>query len=272
MKYSKNSAAEIIVLLAHYNDTERLKKAVLSIKEPIPVDLLIIDDGSSLKPNESELKSLYNGGNLTLVLLEKNMGSEIARNHGLKIISELNYKYIGAMDSDDLNKEKRFYKQFQYLEQNDSVKLLGAWCDCIDNEGNFLYTQKYPTSYKEIRKKMYINSMFAHATLLFRSDILKTIGFYPEKNKWAEDYAFAFNACRKFQVENYPEALIFYTINENGISSMHRKGQVLSRIRIIKEHFYFGFYPIYGLIRNLPLLFFSREFMSKIKQILRKIG
>jgi GT2 family glycosyltransferase len=270
MDFTSSSGAKIIVLLAHYNDNLRLKNAILSIKEPIPVDVLIVDDGSTIKPDEEELQALYKGGKIMVEILKKNIGSEKARNHGLEIITALSYKYIGAMDSDDLNKENRFYKQFKYLEENDDVKLLGSWCDCIDSKGNFLYTQKYPIHYNEIKRKMYINSMFAHATLLFHSEILKTIGFYPEKYKWAEDYALAFNATRKFKVENYPEVLIYYTINEKGISSMHRRAQVISRLRIIKDNFYFGFYPIYGLLRNLLLVFISRDFLTNLKKLLKK--
>ncbi len=266
-----SNESKIIVLLAHYNDNFRLSKAIESIKEPIPIDLLIVDDGSEIKPNEKELQKAYsNSGKITVLLLERNMGSEKARNIGLEWISKLNYKYIAAMDSDDLNKENRFFKQFSYLEQNESIKFLGSWCDCIDSKGNFLYTQKYPVSDSEIKKKMYINSMFAHATIFFRAEILKTIGFYPEGYKWAEDYALAFKATKKFKVENYPEALIYYTINEKGISSMNRKAQVISRLRIILHNFYFGFYPIYGLVRNLPLIFVSREFMTSIKKVLKR--
>lgn len=270
MNTAPGSKARIIVLMAHYNDNERLKKAILSVQEPIPVDILIVDDGSRIRPDETELQGLYKGGKLTVSLLEQNMGSEKARNHGLSLITKMDYEFIGAMDSDDMNKNERFHKQVSYLDAHPDTVLLGSWCDCIDTKGNFLYTQKYPTTYDEIKKKMYINSMFAHATLVFRTEILKTIGFYPEQYKWAEDYALAFNATRKFKTENYGEALIFYTINENGISSMHRQGQVVSRLRIISSHFYFGFYPIYGLLRNFPLLFVSREFMTKIKKLIKR--
>ncbi len=270
MNQPTSTESQIIVLLAHYNDNDRLKKAILSVDENIPVDILVVDDGSKIRPNQQELQNIYKGGKLIVELLEKNVGSEKARNHGLGMISQWSYKYFAAMDSDDLNKKNRFTKQFEYLENHPEVMLLGSWCDCIDTKGKFLYTLKYPQHDHEIRKKMYINSMFAHATLFFNSEVLKTVGFYPEANKWAEDYAYAFKIMRKYKVENYPESLIYYTINENGISSTRRRGQVISRLRIIMDNFYFGFYPIYGLIRNLPLIFVSRGLLDTIKRILKK--
>lgn len=263
-------SANIIVLMSHYNDNERLIKSLESFKETIPVDLLIIDDGSTITPKEEELQQVFTVGKVTVVRMEKNSGCGKARNRGLEIISKSDYKYVGTMDSDDLNKENRFTKQFNYLENNEDVKLIGSWCDCINGKGEFLFTERYPVSYPEIKKKMYLNSMVAHPTMLFKRDILKTIGFFPEKYKIAEDYAFVFKVSKNFKIENYPEALIFYTINEKGYSSKFRKQQVKDRIRIIKDNFYFGFYPIYGLIRNIPLLFMSRNFLTFIKKQLGK--
>lgn len=265
-----SESARVIVLLAHYNDNERLKKAIESIREDVPVDVLIVDDGSNIRPDETELKALLKKGKLTLSVLEQNQGSEMARNHGMRIIDKLDYEFIAAMDSDDLNKPGRFAKQIAYLDKNKDVMLLGSWADCIDVDGNFLYTHKYPTSDREIRKKMYFNSMFVHASLMFRKEILKTTGFYPEQYKWAEDYALAFKAMRHFKIENYPEALICYRVHVAGISTMYRRAQVVSRIRIIRDNFYFGFYPIFGLIRNIPLLFISRETLTPIKKFLRR--
>jgi GT2 family glycosyltransferase len=269
MTSSKKSESNIVVLLAHFNDNERLEKAILSIKETIPVDVFIVDDGSKIKPNEIELQKIYNGGKLKVLLLDKNYGLKKVRNFGLKEILKKNYKYIAILDSDDLNKENRFQKQFNYLENNKTVSLIGSWCDYINKNGDYLYTEKFPTSDLQIKKKIYLNSMFVHSTIFFRTCILKEIGLYPEKY-FNEDYAFLFKITRNYKVENYPESLIYYLINEEGHSSNNRKKQVLSRLKIIIDNFYIGFYPIYGLIRNIPLLFMSRNFLTYVKKNLFK--
>ena len=268
----KSVDCDIIVLMSHYNDNDRLIKCLSSFKEEIAVDILIVDDGSRIKPSEEELQHYFKAGKVNLVQMKQNSGCGKARNHGLEIISQLDYKYIGTMDSDDLNKENRFTKQYRYLEENKDVKLLGSWCDCIDENGTFLFTQKYPVSYKSIKNKMFLNSMVAHPTMLFHSSILNEIGFFQEKYKIAEDYAFVFKASKHFKIENYPEALIYYTINNKGYSSVFRKRQVKDRIQIIKDNFYFGFYPIYGLLRNIPLLFISRNLLTSIKKIKGSFG
>lgn len=267
----KSIDCNVIVLLAHFNDNERLKKAIQSVDEPFPIDILIIDDGSLLRPNLSELQTIYgNRGNLKIEFLEKNQGVGKVRNIGLNLIESLDYKYVGVMDSDDFNKPNRFLKQLNYLDQNPDVKLIGSWSECVDENGNFLFIQKHHSTYERIKKKMYLNSMFIHASVVFRKDILSYVGEYPEKYKkgGVEDYAFLFKIVKKFKAVNLPEPLIYYTINSKGISSKQRHWQVYNRIRVIYNNFYFGFYPIYGLVRNIPLLIVPRNLLTYVKKLI----
>ena len=74
MNFSPDVESKIIVLLAHYNDNERLKKALQSINETIPVDVLVVDDGSKIRPNQEELQDLYKGGNSFLSFWKKMLG------------------------------------------------------------------------------------------------------------------------------------------------------------------------------------------------------
>lgn len=262
--------AEIIVVIAHYNDAERLKSAITSIKEPIPVDILIIDDGSKFPPNEKELKEVYNGkGTLSVKYMPINQGVGKVRNLGNEIVKDLDYEFIGVMDSDDLNLPNRFYKQISFFRSNPDVYLLGSWCDCVDRDGNYLYSIKHSTEDKEIKKKMYLNSNFVHPTVVFRKIILETIPYYPEKYRkgGVEDYGFLFQVTRKFKVANYPESLILYTIHNSSISSKQRHWQVYNRLRVIIDNFYFGVYPIVGILRNLPLLFMPRGILVRIKKL-----
>lgn len=268
---NQSIGCNIIVLMSHYNDNDRLIKCLSSFKEEIPVDILIVDDGSIIKPNEEELQKYFKVGKVNVVQMAENSGCGRARNFGLEIITQLDYKYIGTMDSDDLNKENRYTKQFNYLKEHPDVKLLGSWCDCIDENGNFLFTQKYPVSYDVIKNKMFLNSMVAHPSMLFHTSILKTIGFFNVKYEIAEDYAFVFEASKHFKIENYPEALIYYTINNKAVSAIKRKRQVKDRIMIIRDNFHFGFYPIYGILRNIPLLFIPRSILTKLKRGLREV-
>jgi len=259
--------AEIIVLIAHYNDNERLQRAIASIDEPFPVDVMVVDDGSKIRPNVGELQSKLKSGTVFLEKLPQNVGLYAALNHGLNIIESMSYSYVARLDSDDRNKPNRLAKQKEFLEKHPEISFIGSWIDCVDVNNNFLYQVKYPIHHDVIKRKVYVNSMFAHPTFFYKASILKEIK-YP-KLEHAEDYGFVFEVLKKHKVANIPEALLYYSISENAISSKYRKEQVEYRIRVIKSNFYWGFYPIYGILRNYPLLFISRETMEKIKKLLR---
>jgi len=259
--------AEIIVLLPHYNDNEGLKNAINSIAEPFAVDVLIIDDGSDIKPNEQELKKIYGDrGNLEVKYESQNLKVGKIRNLGLKMILQTNYKYIAHMDSDDTNKPHRFAKQLDYLRTNKDISFLGTWGDCYDENGRFLFTLKHSISDKNIRKKMYLNAMFINASILYKREVIEGIKNYPDKNIAGDDHHFSFLVLKNFKVGNYPEALVNINIRQQSISSKQRFRQVLERIKVIYENFYFGFYPIWGLLRNYILLFMPRSFGLKIRK------
>lgn len=259
----------LVVLIPHYNSSRALEETIGSISESFPIDVLIIDDGSSKKPILEKLNAVYqNAGKIHIEFLPHNQGIEKALNYGLKIIEKApGYKYIGRLDSGDFCVTNKFKKQVDYLEKNPDVYLLGTWGNIIDEFSNHLYYLKHPVGYEEIQKKMYINSCFIHPSVVFRKEVLRTVGCYPENYKSAEDYAYFFNIMKRYKVENLPEVLLNYVISENSISSIKRKEQIKNRIKIIRNHFYFGLYPIWGIIRNVLLLFTSRNFIVRIRQM-----
>lgn len=262
---------KLIVLIPHYNNFQQLIESIKSIDESINVDLLIVDDGSTKEiPIKSEIEKNYKNGKVFLDYLNKNQGIEHALNRGLYLIENMGYQYIGRLDCGDYCMKNRFLKQISYLERNKDTHLLGSWVNMIDSSGRKLFVLKHPVTYKEIKRNMYLNSMFVHPSVVYRANILKVIGYYPTNFKAAEDYAFFFKIVKKFKAENLAEPLLNYVIDENSISSTRRRLQVRNRIRVILSNYYFGIYPTYGLIRNALLFFMSRGTATKIKSILKK--
>jgi glycosyltransferase involved in cell wall biosynthesis len=263
--------AELILLICHFDNREGLIASIKSIDEVFPVDILIVDDGSSSKPNLTELKSIYNHGEIYLEILSQNQGVGKATNIGLEKILEWGYKFTGRLDCGDLVHKNKFQKQFLYLKENPDVKMLGTWVNMVDTQGKVLFVLKHPVSYPEIQKYIYLNSTFVNSSTIFYTEILKTVGLFPEKyRRNGEDYAFFFNVVEKFNSENLPEVLLDYEINPNSLSTKGRKDQVRARINIIKDHFHLGIYPVYGLLRSFVLLYMSRNATIFLKKRLFK--
>ncbi len=261
----------LIVLIPHFNNPDGLMHTIMSIEEPFDVDVMVVDDGSNVKPNEPGLKKNYKNGTLHFEYLTENKGIGHALNHGLRKIQEMDYKWVGRLDSGDLNKKDKYKKQFDYLKKHPNIKLLGTWANMVDEKGNLLFVLKHPVSHDEIEKKMYINNRFIHPTVIFSTEIFDKVGFYPEKYaKAAQDYAYFFQVMKHFEVGNLPDALLNYSMDENSISTKKRKLQVKNRINIIWDNFYLGLYPIYGLIINPLLLILSRETTTKLKRTFQR--
>lgn len=261
--------SDVILLLPHYNNLEGLKRSIRSVNvEYKLVDLLIIDDGSKEILNRVELETLYKG-KLFVILNNENRGIEHVLNDGIGFAIENNYKYIARLDCGDIVVNERFEKQYKFLEDNKDIAMVGSHVECVDTEGNYLYKLCMPLDNNTIKKKMFLNAMLIHPTIFFRTSVVLKEGGYPVEYKSAEDYAFFFKLLKKYDFANLNEFLVQIEINDKGISAIHRKRQVKNRIKLIKENFYFGIYPLYGLIRSYILLFLPKEVILKIKKYVK---
>lgn len=259
--------ANIAVLIPHYNAFDRLIRSIRSIDEIIEVDLVIVDDGSDVQLKKEDF-NFYQSGNVEVINLFENQGIEHALNTGLKAIQQRDYTYIARLDCGDTCIKDRFAKQLDFLNKNQEVELIGTWVNIVDENGKLLYELKHPIEHENISKKMFLNTMFVHPSVCFRANLVEKIGYYPLKYPAAEDYAFFFNIVSKYRTANLPDILLNYELNQQSISTKKRKVQVKSRIKVIKKHFYFGIYPLYGLLRNLILLMVSRKLTTNLKRII----
>ena len=261
---------KVIVLIPHYNNIEGLAKSISSIGKGENVDVLIVDDGSIDKVEESEIRSNFKAnGVLFFYYLEENKGIEYALNKGLEIILKKEYMFTARLDCGDICVFNRFKIQETFLEMHNEIVLVGSDVNFIDNKGKVLYNLKTPKDDVDIKKKMYINAMHIHPTIMFRNKILKSIGLYPIEYKAAEDFAFFFKIIQKYKVANINSNLVNCELNPNGISSVKRKLQAKNRIKIILKYFYFGMYPIYGLIRSVVLYVLPLKVLIFLKRLIK---
>ena len=198
--------------------------------------------------------------------MPKNKGIEYALNLGLQLAKNKLYRFIARLDCGDLCVPKRFQTQRDFLERHQKIGMVGSNVSFLDIKGVHQYDLRLPTADSEIRKKMYLNAMFIHPTIMLKGEVLKTVGKYPTQYKAAEDYAFFFEILKEFEVANIDEILVLCELNPKGISMTRRRSQIISRIKIILKHFYFGYFPIIGLMRNLFLLVLPYRVVLTLKR------
>ena len=261
---------KLVLLIPHYDNPKGLLVSLASIGCNENLDVLIVDDGSNNKFDEIEVKKAFQAtGNIFFIYLQQNSGIEIALNKGLEYIIKNKYTYTARLDSGDVCLGDRFQLQKDFLEEVTSISLVGSNVNFVDTNGAYLYTVKVPEKDELIRKKMYVNAMHIHPSIMFRNSIFPKINLYPTAYQAAEDYAFFFNVMNSFKVANINKVLVQCEINPKGISTLMRKKQAKNRIKIILNNFYFGLYPIYGLLRSLLLYITPLSILIKIKKIVK---
>jgi glycosyltransferase involved in cell wall biosynthesis len=260
---------KVALLIPHYNDREGLLKSVVSVVEDVLVDLFVVDDGSLDVPPQGEIRAAFKpAGNVCLIRLAENGGIEAALNAGLREIVGRGYEYVARLDAGDVCLPNRLQKQSDFLDANPAVALVGSWAEFVDEAGKQLFVLRHPCDPAVIKKRMYLNNMFVHPSVMFRSSAVREIGFYPLGYAAIEDYAYFFEFTKRYLTSNVPLVLIKYEVSSKAISTTMRRQQVMSRIKLILRNFYFGWYPIYGLARNLVLLFVPRSLATNVKKIL----
>lgn len=256
---------ETVILIPHYNDVEGLKKSIRSVADcGFDADVLVVDDGSSVKPSADEMIAIYKQTRIIYSL--SNRGIESAMNIGLKeIISVNRYKYIARLDCGDTCLKDRLVKQYRFLENNPDVYLLGTAGQYVDGQGKKLWVFYPPCGHDKIKTRMFVNNMFIHPSVMFRTEAIKTVGFYPSGYPCAEDYALFFAMVKKFKTANLPDILINKEISPGAISIKNRKKQMRSRLRIICGNFSLSPWWFYGIIRNSLLYCLPGNTIDKLK-------
>ncbi len=267
---------DIAVLLPHYNRHEGLHDALTSISDKAGVDVILVDDGSTHPPDKEKLSSQHpQVSNFIVIELTENKGIEYALNAGLRyIVQQDKYQYIARLDCGDQCHPQRFFKQRNFLKNNPGIAIVGTWVSFVDLEGQHLYYMKHPTDPDEIEKKMCTDQRLIHASIMFRKDAVKKVGFYSLQYPFSEDYDFIYRFVHQFKAANIPEVLMYCEVNpDKGISVAHRTRQLKNSIQIIWKYGSFKKYPLhfcYGIAKKSFLYILPYRLEWKIIELIRK--
>jgi len=264
---------DLCILIPSYNST--LCDIEYTLKDiPLEVDVLIIDDGS-YPPFSDVIKQsaiINTLKNIDIITNEKNIGIELSLKKGVDFIHKKGKKYIARLDIGDRSPSERYKLQTEYLELNEGTVLIGSWANFVNINGESLFISKLPVFNRSIKNKMYVNNMFVHPGVMMRVKDVIDVGNYRNKYIACEDYDLFFRLCNQGDVHNLPYPLIDYTVDFDSISSKKRNIQVINRIKIIISNFKIfkhGFYPYYGVVRNLLLLIINRNTTMKIRSLFK---
>ena len=181
----------VSVVMPVFNAAETLAAAVGSIRQQtLPEwELLAVDDGSST-PTAGLLEELARTEPRLRVLRRPHRGIVAALNTGL---AEARGRFIARMDADDVAHPERFAAQVEFLEAQIQVGLVGSLVEFGGNRatatGYALHVDWMNSLLKpeEIALNRFVESPFAHPSVMFRRELLEHHGGY-RVGDFPEDY------------------------------------------------------------------------------------
>lgn len=218
-----------------YNNEEYLGEAIDSIINQtfINFELLIVDDGSTdesaniiedYKRKDRRVNSLINR-------YEK--GIVGALNSGMENAKGI---YFARADADDINRPYRLEKQYNFLEKNQDIYILGGGYAPFNENGHRDDIIRSSSSL-EIAWRFVCDTYFCHPTVMFRKEIYDEFGSYPMEE--AEDFSYFSNVIKKYKCSNLKEILIDYREHETSRSISVANKIAQSAKKTFNKNYYF---------------------------------
>ena len=207
----------ISVVMAVYNCENFIKLALESILNQSFTDFefIIINDGSTDK--SLDIINSFTDDRIK-VFNQENHGLAYSLNLG---ISMAKGKYIARMDADDISLPERFQMQYNYMEKNTNVDVLGGAMLYIDKSSNYLGRSFSVISRANIKYYLLnLDNVISHPTVFIRSSSIEKYGKYCSSLFAKEDYHLWNKFLRKGAVlRNISKVLIQYRVLDSSMSS-----------------------------------------------------
>ncbi|HTI10167.1 MAG TPA: glycosyltransferase [Puia sp.] len=271
MEEWKKPAYDFYLLIPFYNNLPGLIRSLQSIVyDPLAYGLLIVDDGSSeILRYEDLISYLPQSLSLTILRLRENQGITVALNTGLKWLEEKGKsEYVARLDCGDICLPDRFTDQVAFLNGHPEVGLIGSWCIFKNFRTGDSYRYKTPTEHKKILREMHFRNVFIHPTVMWRSDMTKKIGVYPDNFPHAEDYGFFYKIISATEAAVLPTDLVICEINPQGISLHFRREQLKSRLKVVRQYGNNWLFKLLGVIKLRLLMVIPYKFVLQTKKFI----
>ena len=196
---------KLSILLPVYNGENFLNQCIESMLNQTydNFELLIIDDGSI--DNSKNIINNYNDSRITFIENKKNIGLTDTLNKGLR---QAKGDYIARIDQDDIALENRLLEQMDYLSKHPDIKLIGTWCEIIDENNNKIKSIRRPINRKKILEAFVSYNPFLHSSVIFEKSTALNLGGYSTSFVHAQDFDLWYKIASKNNVYNVPHELV----------------------------------------------------------------
>ena len=181
----------VSVLMPCYNAAASLEEALdsLGCQTLSDYEIVAVEDGSTDATPQILFRRAAQEPRLR-VISQPHAGIVTALDRGLEACRA---EYVARMDSDDFSHPDRLERQAEFLQAQPEIAVVGCRVEGFPAEqvrqGNRIYIDWLNSllSEADIRREIFIESPFAHPSVMFRKSVIVEAGGYQEHG-WAEDY------------------------------------------------------------------------------------
>lgn len=195
----------VAVVVTTYNDAEFLREALASVllQVPIPNEIIVVDDGSAVDPApivaEFPMATLFR---------KANGGLSSARNTGLNAASSA---FITFLDVDDRYRPNGIAAGLDCFARSPEAAMVYGGHARIRRDGTQIGSGIYrPISADAYADFLTGNVIGMNAAVLYRRDVLVTLGGFDEGLRRCEDYDLYLRLAQRYPVASHPQIVAEY--------------------------------------------------------------
>ena len=224
----------ISVLMTVFNAEPYLASSIESIQQQTFKDweFIIVDDASTDRSLLIAESYAEKDPRIKIIRNSVNKGQTPCLNQGLAAASG---DLIARQDADDISHSKRFEKQWQRIQQESALALLGTCGLMIDCADRIVGILDVPLTHELIAWSAAIQNPFLHTSAMFRTEVVRLLCGYDEHYQIGQDYDLWTRIMRQYRVANLPERLISYRHLETSLSKSGKKRTFQEALQIAQR-------------------------------------
>lgn len=187
------------------------------------IELVVINDGST-DGTAARLAVLAAGDSRVVVVEQVHRGLTASLNHGL---SRVRGAYVARQDGDDESLPERLARQAAHLDTHPDVAAVGSHAEVMDGSGKTIGTLRPPARAADVRRDLLsLRSTPVHGAVMMRREVVASLGGYREAFPVGQDYDLWLRMSRTHSIENLPEVLYRWRVDQRGVYATRRAVQL----------------------------------------------
>lgn len=202
----ENKIACVSVVIPLYNSSSTIENALNSVGQQshAPLEIIVVDDGSTDDSAAKVEAFAATHPKLFINLIRKaNGGVSTARNAGMKAAKG---DYIALLDADDEWLPQKLSLQMEILAQHPEIDLLGANRNGETVKRSFF--KKFDHLTLISANRLLYKWLFQPSTVIFKRYLLDRVGYFDEKQRYAEEGNYWLRIGKQHQCALLNESLV----------------------------------------------------------------